>query len=95
MRYEINGIEIQKLKLAGVPSYLKAYRSHTTNDLNTLKNAAWDSAIDSEDNKICMSIMYFPGVSFKNIYLDFVKTIKKNKKNISHNFGRILMLFPT
>ncbi|KAL4118952.1 hypothetical protein QTP88_011830 [Uroleucon formosanum] len=42
MRYEINGIEIQKLKSPGVSSCLKAYCSYTPNDLNALENAAWD-----------------------------------------------------
>ncbi|KAL4123054.1 hypothetical protein QTP88_015286 [Uroleucon formosanum] len=55
MRYEINGIEIQKLKSPGVSSCLKAYCSYTPNDLNALENAAWDSAMDSEDNKNFMS----------------------------------------
>ncbi|XP_060873955.1 uncharacterized protein LOC132947716 [Metopolophium dirhodum] len=55
MSYEINGIEIQKLKTPGVASCLKAYCSYTLNDLNTLENAAWDSAMDGEDNKNFMS----------------------------------------
>ncbi|XP_060854878.1 uncharacterized protein LOC132932507 [Metopolophium dirhodum] len=55
MRNEINGIEVQKLKTPGVASCLKAYCSYTPNDLNTLENAAWDSAMDDEDNKNFMS----------------------------------------
>ncbi|XP_025197055.1 uncharacterized protein LOC112595880 [Melanaphis sacchari] len=55
MRYEINGIEIQKLKTPGVSSCLKAYCSYTPNDLNALDNCAWDSKMDSEDNKHFMT----------------------------------------
>ncbi|KAE9521894.1 hypothetical protein AGLY_017701, partial [Aphis glycines] len=55
MRYEINGIEIQKLRSPGVSSCLKAYCSYTPNDLNALENMAWDSAMDSEDNKNFMT----------------------------------------
>ena len=63
MRYEINGIEIQKLKSPGVSSCLKAYCSYTPNDLNALENAAWDSAMDSEDNKNFMINDVFSGIS--------------------------------
>jgi len=62
MRYEINGIKIQKLKTPGVASCLKTYCSYTPNDLNTLENAAWDSAMDSEDNKNFMSNNVFTGL---------------------------------
>ncbi|KAL4084371.1 hypothetical protein QTP88_028194 [Uroleucon formosanum] len=61
MRYEINGIEIQKLKSPGVSSCLKAYCSYTPNDLNAQENMAWDSAMDSEDNKNVMSNNIFSG----------------------------------
>ncbi|XP_060874004.1 uncharacterized protein LOC132947789 [Metopolophium dirhodum] len=69
MRYEINGIEIQKLKTPGVASCLKAYCSYTPNDLNTLENAAWDSAMDGEDNKNFMSNNVFTGcIPLKHLF---------------------------
>jgi len=35
MRYEINGIEVQKIKPTGISSRLKGYCSYTPNDLHT------------------------------------------------------------
>ncbi|XP_060855323.1 uncharacterized protein LOC132933089 [Metopolophium dirhodum] len=72
MRYEINGIEIQKLKTPGVSSCLKAYCSYTPNDLNT-----WDSAMDSEDNKNFMSNNVFAGcIPLKHLF-GFCEDYKK------------------
>jgi len=42
MRYELNGIEIQKLKYPGISSTLKGYCSYSPNDMNMLENMAWD-----------------------------------------------------
>ncbi|KAL4108113.1 hypothetical protein QTP88_018365 [Uroleucon formosanum] len=73
MRYEINGIEIQKLKSPGVSSCLKAYCSYTPNDLNALDNAA----MDSEDNKNCMSNNVFTGcIPLKHLF-GFCEDYKK------------------
>ncbi|XP_060855523.1 uncharacterized protein LOC132933224 [Metopolophium dirhodum] len=77
MRYEINGIEIQKLKTPGVASCLKAYCSYTPNDLNTLENAAWDSAMDGEYNKNVMSNNVFTGcIPLKHLF-GFCEDYKK------------------
>jgi hypothetical protein len=51
MRYEINGIEIQKLKYPGISSALKGYCSYTPNDLYVLQNAGWDTDLSTEENK--------------------------------------------
>lgn len=42
IKYEINSIEIQRVKRPGVCSTLKAYCSYTPADINCLQNAAWD-----------------------------------------------------
>ncbi|XP_060855268.1 uncharacterized protein LOC132932943 [Metopolophium dirhodum] len=77
MRYEINGIEIQKLKSPGVASCLKAYCSYTPYDLNTLDNVAWDSAMDSEDNKNFMTNNIFSGcIPLKHVF-GFCEDYKK------------------
>ncbi|XP_060868581.1 uncharacterized protein LOC132943562 [Metopolophium dirhodum] len=77
MRYEINGIEIQKLKSPGISSCLKAYCSYTPNDLNTLENSAWDSTMDSEDNKNFMSNNVFTGcIPLKHLF-GFCEDYKK------------------
>ncbi|XP_050059840.1 uncharacterized protein LOC126551109 [Aphis gossypii] len=77
MRYEINGIEIQKLKSPGVSSCLKAYCSYTPSDLNTLDNCAWDSGLDGEDNKNFMSNDVFTGcIPLKHLF-GFCEDYKK------------------
>ncbi|KAL4083939.1 hypothetical protein QTP88_029255 [Uroleucon formosanum] len=77
MRYEINGIEIQKFKSPGVSSCLKAYCSYTPNYLNALENSAWDSAMDSEDNKKCMTNNVFTGcIPLKHLF-GFCEDYKK------------------
>lgn len=77
MRYEINGIEIQKLKSPGIASCLKAYCSYTPNDLNALENMAWDSAMDSEDNKNFMTNNIFSGcIPLKHVF-GFCEDYKK------------------
>ncbi|KAL4105041.1 hypothetical protein QTP88_012102 [Uroleucon formosanum] len=77
MRYEINGVEIQKLKSPGVSSCLKAYCSYTPNDLNALENSAWDSAMDSEDNKNFMTDNVFTGcIPLKHLF-GFCEDYKK------------------
>ncbi|KAE9521243.1 hypothetical protein AGLY_018355 [Aphis glycines] len=77
IRYEINGIEIQKLKSPGVSSCLKAYCSYTPNDLNTLGNCAWDSEMDGEDNKNFMTDNVFAGcIPLKHLF-GFCEDYKK------------------
>ncbi|XP_050066081.1 uncharacterized protein LOC126555167 [Aphis gossypii] len=77
MRYEIKGIEIQKLKSPGVSSCLKAYCSYTPSDLNTLDNCAWDSGMDGEDNKNFMSNDVFTGcIPLKHLF-GFCEDYKK------------------
>ncbi|KAE9523730.1 hypothetical protein AGLY_015871 [Aphis glycines] len=77
MRYEINGIEIQKLKSPGVSSCLKAYCSYTPSDLNTLDDCAWDSGMDGEDNKKFMSNDVFTGcIPLKHLF-GFCEDYKK------------------
>lgn len=43
IKYEINSVEIQRVKKPGVTSTLKGYCSYTPADINCLQNAAWDS----------------------------------------------------
>ncbi|KAE9523775.1 hypothetical protein AGLY_015835 [Aphis glycines] len=88
MRYEINGIEIQKLKSPGVSSCLKAYCSYTSSDLNTLDNCAWDSGIDGEDNKNFMSNDVFTGCMPLKRLFEFCE----DYKNILLNCNQQLIL---
>lgn len=41
MRYELNGVEIQKSKYPGI-TCLKGYCSYSPNAMQELQNAAWD-----------------------------------------------------
>lgn len=42
MKYEINSVEVQRVKKPGVSSAMKGYCSYTPSDANNLQNAAWD-----------------------------------------------------
>ena len=77
MRYEINGIEIQKLKSPGVSSCLKGFCSYTPSYMNTLDNCAWDSAMDGDDNKNFMTDNVFTGcIPLKHLF-GFCEDYKK------------------
>lgn len=77
MRYEINGIEIQKLKSPGVSSCLKAYCSYSPDALKTMENAAWDSAVGIENNKNFMTNNVFTGcIPLKHLF-GFCEDYKK------------------
>ncbi|KAE9522963.1 hypothetical protein AGLY_016594 [Aphis glycines] len=77
MRYEINEIEIQKLKSPGVSSCLKVYCSYTPNDLNTLDNCTWGSEMDGEDNKNFMTDNVFAGCIPLKHFFGFCEDYKK------------------
>jgi hypothetical protein len=51
MRYELNGVEIQKLKYPGITTCLKGYCSYSPNDMQELQNAAWDMEMSKENNR--------------------------------------------
>lgn len=75
MRYEINGVEIQKLKSPGISSSLKGYCSFTPNDLNELENALWD--IDIEEKKISVDKNMFAGCLPLKYLFGFCEDYKK------------------
>uniref|UniRef100_A0A2S2QAB2 Double jelly roll-like domain-containing protein n=1 Tax=Sipha flava TaxID=143950 RepID=A0A2S2QAB2_9HEMI len=77
LRYELNGVEIQKLKYPGISSCLKEYCSHTPNDLNELQNDAWDIDMTEEDNKDFMTEYKFSGcIPLKHLF-SFCEDYKK------------------
>jgi len=73
MRYEINGIEIQKLKYPGISSTLKGCCSYTPNDLYVLQNAGWDA----DDNKNFIVNEKFSGCIPLNHLFGFCEDYKK------------------
>jgi hypothetical protein len=77
LRYELNGVEIQKLKYLGISSCLKGYCSYTPNDLNELQNGAWDINMTEEDNKDFMTENKFSGcIPLKHLF-GFCEDYKK------------------
>jgi len=77
IRYEINGVEIQKLKSPGISSSLKGFCSHTPNELNNLQNAAWDVDMDASENKHFMLNNKFAGcIPLKHLF-GFCEDYKK------------------
>jgi hypothetical protein len=77
MRYELNGLEIQKLKYPGISSSLKGYCSYTPNDLHVLENMAWDIDMDTDDNKNFMENEKFAGcIPLKHLF-GFCEDYKK------------------
>lgn len=44
MKYELNGVQIQKLVNPGITTTLKGYCSYTESDVNYHHNAAWDNS---------------------------------------------------
>ncbi|XP_050066419.1 uncharacterized protein LOC126555556 [Aphis gossypii] len=77
IRYEINGVEIQKLKSPGISSSLKGFCSHTPSELNNLQNAAWDVDMDVSENKHFMLNNKFAGcIPLKHLF-GFCEDYKK------------------
>ncbi|XP_022162197.1 uncharacterized protein LOC111027985 [Myzus persicae] len=77
IRYEINGVEIQKLKSPGISSSLKGFCSHTPNELNNLQNTAWDVDMDASENKHFMLYNKFAGCIQLKQLLEFCEDYKK------------------
>lgn len=81
MKYELNGIEIQKLKYPGISSTLKGYCSYSPNDIHELENMAWD--IDTEYNKNFMEKNQFAGcIPLKHLF-GFCEDYKKVMINVN------------
>jgi len=77
IRYEINGVEIQKLKSPGISSSLKGFCSHTPSELNHLQNAAWDVDMDASENRNFMLNKKFAGcIPLKHLF-GFCEDYKK------------------
>lgn len=75
MKYEINGVEIQKLKSPGISSSLKGYCSFTPNDVFALENALWDFEIEEE--KITADKNMFAGCLPLKYLFGFCEDYKK------------------
>lgn len=89
IRYEINGVEIQKLKSPGISSSLKGFCSHTPSELNNLQNAAWNVDMDASENKHFMLNNKFAGcIPLKHLFgfcEDYKKILLNCKQQIILN----------
>lgn len=66
MKYEINSVEVQRVKKPGVCSIMKGYCSYTPADINFLQNAAWD---DVNNNKNFVKDGSFSGcIPLKHVF---------------------------
>ena len=80
IKYEINSVEIQRVKRPGVSSTLKAYCSYTPADINSLQNATWD---DENKNEFFVKDGSFSGcIPLKHI-LGFAEDYKRILINCS------------
>lgn len=66
MKYEINSVEVQRVKKPGITSTMKGYCSYTPADVNFLQNAAWD---DVKNNANFLKDGYFSGcIPLKHVF---------------------------
>ncbi|XP_050062956.1 uncharacterized protein LOC126552307 [Aphis gossypii] len=88
IRYEINGVEIQKLKSPGISSSLKGFCSHTPSELNNLQNAAWDVDMDASENKHFIS-----STDFDALYV-LTTTPNEKLKKVAIELNKIIWKMP-
>jgi len=92
MRYEINGIEIQKLKHPGISSTMKGYCSYTSNDLHVLQNAGWNidlstgnniNLIENDKFSVCIPLKHLFGFceDYKKILLNCNQQLILNRSS--------------
>jgi len=89
MRYEMNGTEIQKLKLPGISSCLKGYCSYTPNDMRVLNNAEWNINADDETKQTtstftgCIPLKHLFGFceDYKKILINCNQQLILNRAN--------------
>jgi len=90
MRYEINEIELQKIKSPGISSCLKGYCSYIPNDLHTLENAAWGPMTDDNNKNFFTNNLYTGCI--QKIFSDFLKITKKYYLIVINNWLSIARL---
>lgn len=80
IRYELNGVEIDRNRNVGITSTMKNYVSLTTERGKILKNAGWDMAHHGTCNDICMFNFCVP----LNMLLGFCEDYKRVVINARH-----------
>uniref|UniRef100_A0A2S2NYL8 Double jelly roll-like domain-containing protein n=1 Tax=Schizaphis graminum TaxID=13262 RepID=A0A2S2NYL8_SCHGA len=68
MRYELNGIQIQKLANPGITTTLKGYCSYNKSDIVSRYNAAWDYDIKNFNKDFIESSMFNGCINLKDLF---------------------------
>ncbi|KAF0714129.1 Uncharacterized protein FWK35_00024390 [Aphis craccivora] len=110
MKYELNGIQIQKLANPGITTTLKGYCSYNKSDIVSRYNAALDDDIKNVNKDVIESGMFNGCISLKDLFgfcedykrINAVKQYKNNDvvldapklKDVKINITKILWRMP-
>ncbi|KAE9521713.1 hypothetical protein AGLY_017883, partial [Aphis glycines] len=68
MKYEINGIQIQKLANPGITTTLKGYCSYNKSNITSHHNAAWDNDFENVNKDFIDSNMFNGCINLKDLF---------------------------
>lgn len=68
IRYEINGVEIQKLKSPEISSSFKGLCSLTANDIHVLQNSGWNRGLASDNSGLIKNEMFSGSIPLKRLF---------------------------
>lgn len=68
MKYELNGIQIQKLVNPGITTTLKGYCSYNKSDITSHYNAAWDKELKNVNSDFIESGMFNGCINLKDLF---------------------------
>jgi len=68
MKYELNGIQIQKLANPSITTTLKGYCSYNKSDIVSRYNAAWDDDIKNFNKDFIESSMFNGCINLKDLF---------------------------
>ena len=68
MKYELNGIQIQKIVNPGISTTLKGYCSYTKSDITSHNNAAWDSDFKNANSQFIESTSFSGCINLKDLF---------------------------
>ena len=84
MKFELNGVERQKLKLPGISSTLKGFCSFTPSDLNELENSAWDLKHENANSDFIRNNKFSGCIQLKHLF-GFCEDYRKILLNCNQN----------
>ncbi|KAF0752019.1 Uncharacterized protein FWK35_00020245 [Aphis craccivora] len=68
MKYEINGIQIQKLANPGITTTLKGYCSYNKSNITSHHNATWDNDIENVNKDFIESDLFNVCINLKDLF---------------------------